>query len=149
MAAKKKRRAYSDDDKANALAALAANGGNVAKTARQLKLPRVTLLRWSAGQVHPEVSNLGHQKRKALDRKLEDLAHRLVDALPGKIDRATLAQAAVALGIAIEKMRLLREQATDINADANLSDDERLARIVAILDRARERRTRQPSTADG
>lgn len=41
------RRQYSDNDKAAALAALDANGGNVRGTAKQLKLSHATLQRWS------------------------------------------------------------------------------------------------------
>jgi hypothetical protein len=41
---------------AEALAALAANGGNIARTARQLGIPVSTLKRWATGTAHPEAN---------------------------------------------------------------------------------------------
>lgn len=50
------RRRYSDSERAEALAALAANAGNRAKTARQLGIPRQTLAEWvAAGELAPGV----------------------------------------------------------------------------------------------
>jgi hypothetical protein len=43
------RRRYSDEDRAVALAALAANGNNLRRTARQLGIPRASLLAWRNG----------------------------------------------------------------------------------------------------
>ena len=44
------KRSYSDEQKASALAALAANGGNARLTAAQVGVPRTTLLKWAAGK---------------------------------------------------------------------------------------------------
>jgi hypothetical protein len=59
---------------------------------------------------------------------LEALAWKLIATLPKKISKATLAQIATATGIAIDKMRLLREQSTSI-AGRDMTDDERLSRL--------------------
>ena len=110
----KGRRSYSDEQKAEALAGLDANAGNVARTARQLGLPRKTLDQWAKGLVHPDVANLRQQKKEALAVRLEVLAGQLLDAMPGKIAGASLIQIAVALGIVIDKMVLLRETANGL-----------------------------------
>ena len=107
----KARRSYSDEQKALALAGLDANAGNVARTARQLGLPRKTLDQWAKGRVPPGVANLRHQKKEALADRLEELAGRLLDAMPGKIAGASLIQLAVAVGIIIDKMVMLRQTA--------------------------------------
>jgi hypothetical protein len=112
------KRTYSDEEKASALAGLAANGGNVLLTARQAGVPRTTLRKWADGVIHPSVAQMGHEKREDLAGRLEDLAHRIVDAIPGRLSDADLKQLGVCLGIAVDKMRLLREQPTSIEGQA-------------------------------
>jgi transposase len=101
-------RRYSDDYRATALAALDANGGNVARTARQLAIPRKSLEGWARGPVAAEVASFRHQKKEALADALEAVARRLLDALLGKVKEASLLQLAIALGICVDKMLLLR-----------------------------------------
>ena len=47
------KRSYSDEEKASALAALAAISGNVKQTASQTGVPRATLQRWASGELRP------------------------------------------------------------------------------------------------
>ena len=106
-------RGFTEDDKAAALAALAANAGNVSKTARDLGIPRTTLSRWSNGErITDGVTAKAHVKKSALADELESLARILVGAMPEKVADATLQQSATALGITVEKMLLLRGEAT-------------------------------------
>ena len=138
------KRSYSDEQKASALAALAANGGNAKLTAAQIGVPRTTLLKWASGEgVHASVTDIGHEKKQGLADRLEGLAHRLVDAIPGKIAEADLKQLSVSLGIALDKMRLLREQPTSIEGH-DLSDDEKLAMLRQLAERAHARRLGLP-----
>jgi len=103
------RRSYSDADKATALAALDANGGNVKRTASQLNIPHKTLDDWAHGRkLHPAVAELRTVKKGALADKFENLAHHLLDAMPEKIQKATLSQCAVTAGIAVDKAKILR-----------------------------------------
>jgi len=132
------KRSYSDEEKGNALAALAANGGNALLTSQQTGVPRTTLQKWADGAVHPCVPEMGQQKRQELADRLEGLAHRLVDAIPGKIADSDLKQLSVSLGIAVDKMRLLREQPTSIEGH-DLSDDEKLAMLRQLAERAHAR----------
>ena len=111
MATKKQ---YSDEDKASALAALDANGGNASKTARQLGIPRITLLDWSKNRgVSDDMSELRQVKKVELAEKLEEIAHKLADAIPGKINDATLQQTATSLAIAVDKLQLLKGEPTE------------------------------------
>ena len=122
--------AYSDSEKATALAALDANGGNVAATARQLKIPRKTLDGWKAGtNVHEEVAEIRQEKKRDLADEMEKIALNLVDAIPDKIKEASLQQTATSLGIAVDKMQLLRGKPTAINQDGEMTPEQRKARI--------------------
>lgn len=135
-------RSYSDEDRANALAALEANGGNITKTARELSIPIPTLRRWATGTAHPEASANATAKKGPLADKLEEVAWALAGGMLKKISKAKLSETAIALGITVEKMRLLRDQSTSNDGDG-LTDDERATRLMAILDLARARRDTQ------
>lgn len=103
------RRAYSDADKATVLALLDLNGGNVARTARTVRIPRKTLADWSKGRkINGHVAELRHQKKKELAELLEEFAFQLLEAVPEKIPDASLLDAMRSLGIAIDKVLLLR-----------------------------------------
>lgn len=132
-------RTYTDVEKAEALLAVDANGGNVSLTARQLGIPGRTLATWVKGRVHPEIVKSCEAKRAPLADRLEELAHKLIDAIPGKIEKAKMQEVSVSAGIALDKMRLLRDQPTGIFADG-LSDEERAARLASILERGRQAR---------
>jgi transposase-like protein len=130
----KPRRRYTDDDRANALAALAANGGNVKRTAEQLGIPLQTLHSWASGARHPEASTSAEPKKGPMADRLEEIAWQLLEAIPGKIANAPLSQVATGMGIAIDKARLLRGEPTQI---AETRTDARLALLrerYAVLD---------------
>ncbi len=112
-----KRRRYSDEERASAIVALSANGGNVEGTAKQLGIPPATLEHWAKGRRHPEARQLAEKKRKPLADCLEALARKLAQAMPAKMEGASLQQIAVSMGIAVDKMLLLRGQ------DGNGQDD--------------------------
>jgi hypothetical protein len=114
MGVKGKQREYSDVERANGLAALAANGGNVAMTARQLGVPRQTLQRWIKPTDNEHVLRLRHEKKRDMADELERVAWLIIDSLPSKIKKAPLSQASTSMGIAIDKFRLLRNEPTSI-----------------------------------
>jgi hypothetical protein len=95
------------------------------------------------------VADLRHQKRGDLADRLEAVAHELLDALPAKIKDAPLNQLAVALGILIDKLILLRRQSAT-PAGGELGDEERIARLRQLAERVRHRRAQaaQGSAAD-
>jgi transposase-like protein len=139
------RRQYSDSDKAAALAALDANGGNANKTAKELGIGESTLRSWANGRgTHPEVAKLRERKKDEIAGRLVDIVHQIIDDMPSKMKDATLQQMATTLGIAVEKIQLLQGGATERQEVIdNLSDDERANRVAALLDRARARASGQ------
>jgi len=133
------KRQYSDDERAAALAALDANGGNVNKTAREEKIPRVTLIEWRDGRHPPVVSNIRQRMKGDLAAALEEIAWKCVEAWPAAIDKATAGQIGASMTVCVEKMRLLRDQPTGIQEtrDQDLTPDERTERISELLDHRR------------
>lgn len=128
---------YSDNDRATALAALDANGGNVKATARQTGIPIGTIRHWRATEAGG--AELRTQKKVDLASELEAIALRLVAALPDKIGDASLQQVATSLGIAVDKMQLLRGQPTVRTAtsreDYSQKSDDELYAIIADAER--------------
>jgi hypothetical protein len=145
------RRRYSDEERANALAALAANGGNVNQTARQLNIPEPTVRHWANGNVHPDVVKDHEEKKESMAVALDRVAQQLLDAIPGKIDKANLSHTATAMGIAIDKARLLRGEPTSISKEMDdLPEDEidrRIATTEAALADVKARQARQASAS--
>lgn len=114
-----KRHRYSDEDRANALAALAANGGNVNLTARQLGIPETTLRQWSKGQRRPEAAQMSEGKKEPLAERFEGIAYALLDHAGESLTDLNARDAIFSAAIAVDKMRLLREQPTAINKNDN------------------------------
>lgn len=129
------KRQYSDNEKAGALAALDANGGNVNQTAKQLGIPRKTLGMWAHNRhLSADVADIRQEKRKELSARLEDLAHTLVDILPGKLPKASVRDLAGALIVAVDKMQLLKGAPTAISKDVSeRTNEERAARILELV----------------
>lgn len=111
------KRRYTDEERAQALAALTANGNNVSRTAGQIGIPPATLTSWHRGLRHPEATQMCHEKKGPLADRLEEVAGKLLDAIADKIQGASLQQIATAMGIAIDKARLLRGEPTAINEE--------------------------------
>ena len=132
------RRDYTDHEKANALALLSI--ARVEDVAKQTGIPARTLRAWKANPPKG-AAELSHEKEASLADELRHAARALVGAIPGKIAEAPLNHTAIALGIIFDKLQLLEGRPTSIDEvrDA-LSDDDRAARVAALLDRARARR---------
>lgn len=124
---------YTDEQRAEALAALEANGGNLSATHRVTGYPISTIKRWR-DEPDPRLADLGNRKKADLSDKLEEIAYALADAIPGKIDAASLQTIAVSLGITIDKLRLLKGEATEVTevrgSDARRELAERIARLT-------------------
>jgi transposase-like protein len=122
------KRSYTDDERGNALAALAANAGNVNKTARQMGIPVKTLRNWARGERHPESAQMGQRKKGPLADVFEELTRQLLGGMtPAKIAAATLQQLATSAGIAVDKMQQLRGKPTIVTE--TLTEQELDARI--------------------
>lgn len=83
---------YSEDEKLHALAVLAANSGNLSKTARETGIPRLTIREWRGSQLstHPEIDTLKTEiqsERKALMKEvLHSGLQRALELLPTEKD---------------------------------------------------------------
>lgn len=127
--------AYSEDQIGEALAVLAANDGNAARTRRGLKAAgwervptRRTLRRWqeserrvkeTPSQATPREVASGenaHHKKEALADRLEAMADVLVSDLmdPERRTEASYHELVGGLKVATERMQLLRGSATEI-----------------------------------
>jgi hypothetical protein len=127
-------RRYSDSERAAALAALDANGGNVRKTAKQIGVPRKTLEEWSAGHCHPEVQEIRKECRATLAERFEQIIHQILDVMPGKIADSGLQQLVVTAAIAVDKMQLLKGANQSGNSGKPaLTNEQRIAAITGLL----------------
>jgi len=106
----REKRTYTDDEKAASLASLDACGGNFSQAARAAGVPEATLRTWAGKPETARSGALRAQKKADLADSLESLAWRLLKAARSKekIKSASLSQVVVALGIALDKVQLLR-----------------------------------------
>src|SRR5438552_2907279 len=114
------KRRYSDVEKAGALLVLEACEGNYSEAAMQTGIPIMSLHDWSMGKgVCPALTEIRNAQRPALADMFESVAYKLTAAALGdddRIERASVRDLLIGAGIAVDKMRLLREQPTDIHA---------------------------------
>ena len=132
------RREYTDNERANALALLAIS--RVEDVHETTGIPIGTLKDWKRKPPRGALE-LQPEKEATLAEELRHAARALVGAIPSKIADAPLNHTAIALGIIFDKLQLLEGKPTSIGEvrDA-LPDDERAARVAALLDAARARR---------
>lgn len=113
----RKHKTYSDSEKAETLVALDLNGGNLSKTQRDTGVPINTIKDWRDGKVTDDVTKLRTGKKIELSQVFEDLAYKLTGALnEDTVAKMSGQQLMTSAGIAVDKMRLLRDQATTISA---------------------------------
>lgn len=106
-----RRRQWTDEEKAEILAALDANGGNVKRTARQCGVAVSTLRGWAKGRgTNAGVSKLRPQKRGELADALEDIAWQVIGLLPSKLECAEVRELSTLLGVSLDKLLVLRGQ---------------------------------------
>jgi hypothetical protein len=113
------KRDYSEDEKAEILAVLDANEGNRKRTARQLKVPRTTIITWENKPMSENLDSLRHQKKRELADKIDEVVWQIVTAMPEKIEKAGLKDSAIAMGTGIDKSNLLRGDPTSITGSAD------------------------------
>ena len=111
-------RDYSPEFKAEALAHVAANNGNVWRTANELGIPEPTLRDWTAQASRYRA--LQEQKQLDLAQKHENNLHRLADSVTDTdLQTVPFIQKVTAIGILTDKMQLLRNQPTSITEHLN------------------------------
>ena len=112
---------YSVAQKAEVLALVEANKGNVDKTARETNIPHQTIRFWLANK--ERFSNVQTIKQVELASLAESNAHLLGNSIANHdLDSASLSQKATAFGIMIDKMQLLRGLPTNITESVERQD---------------------------
>lgn len=133
--------AYTDDQKAEALTVLAACKNDYAHAVRflsehhQIEVSNKQLRRWAKGEFTNEVVDKNVPLKKAsLADRLEALAHRFVDIAHEKAEDAPVSALMTGVGIAVDKMRLLRDESTTINESrSEASHSERVETVLTLL----------------
>ena len=132
----RKRRNFTEEEKAVALETLNLNGGNLERTAEALGLVRETLRQWSIGHcVSEEVfADFAQKKAGRMTAKLRALADRLADSLASeeKIESARYGELNAAFGTIFDKLRLIDAQPTAITE--NRTDTEQKEKALALLE---------------
>lgn len=102
------KRYYLAGEKADALALLQANRGNVKQTARELGVPRRTLGDWSHGKgVDEEVRRMTERSKKRLAANFMQEAREAVQAAAEKRPKATYRDLMIGAAVAVDKAQLL------------------------------------------
>ena len=121
MTARRKRKTYDDNFRADTVLMLEAAGypnqkGALTAVAKKVKAPPRTISRWFNKENNPPPDRLVKEKRGELVERLEDMAHMLLDAMGVDIGEngVDAVRAAVAMGITIDKWQLLKGEPTGI-----------------------------------
>ena len=96
---------YSLERKAEILALVEANGGNVLQTATDTGIPHQTIRFWLANE--GRFSQIRNDKRIELSSKLKLIAHQCADLLPDRLPNASVRDIVGAMAQSIEKSQLL------------------------------------------
>ena len=124
----RKYKSYSDVEIANALAVLDSHGGCVYAAAREMSLPPTTLRQWARGECRPIAPELRESSKEALAEQCHALAWDFLEIAERKAEQMHPAQAVVAAGILIDKVAMLRGDATQV---IEHRDDSRHAELTA------------------
>jgi len=112
---KRRCRSYSDREKAETLATLDANGGNLARTARDAGIPRRTVAFWRDHPPNADVEVLRVQCGSDLAAAFEAMAWKLLERANGASADIPAGRLVTDAAIATDKARLLRGQPTQIH----------------------------------
>lgn len=127
-------RRYSDKEKAEALAAFD-SCKRVTQVAAETGIPRKTLTEWIHGRHSDDVAELRPEKRENLADMLETYIRKALPVAIEKVDDANPAHLMTSVGIAIDKMRLLREESTTIAESRHESREEKLKRAAELVEK--------------
>lgn len=107
-------RPYPDEEKAAALALLAAHGGNLSTAAKAVGCARRTLKRWRDDS-DVAMSQIAHQKKAELEELFKAEIIAAFGSMADKRGAASYRDVATAVGIFFDKLRLMGEQSTEIH----------------------------------
>jgi len=134
--------AYTEQQRADTLIALEANGGNIKLTSEQLGIPRPTIYTWLSDNLtlksdHAiETAELLPATREAFKTRLTSLRNQVLGHLEENFVDLSARESVVALGILIDKVELLEGNATSRTAVVGNGEtiDEAITRITNELE---------------
>jgi len=149
--------AYTEQFRAEALVTLEANGGNILQTSEQLGIAQATLSKWvaenrdikeSSSDLAIAASELVPETRESFISELKTLRNKVLRHLDGIVEDLKAREAAITLGILIDKTELLEGNATSRTAVVGNGEtvDEAIKRLSAELE-SRPDRTSLPEVA--
>lgn len=149
--------AYTEQFRAEALVTLEANGGNILQTAEQLGVGQATLKSWvtqnrdikeSSSDLAIATAELVPETRESFISELKTLRNKVLRHLDGIVEDLKAREAAITLGILIDKTELLEGNATSRTAVVGNGEtvDEAIKRLSAELE-SRPDRTPLPEVA--
>ena len=149
--------AYTEQFRAEALVTLEANGGNILQTAEQLSIGQATLSKWVAenrdiketsSDLAVATAELVPETRESFISELKTLRNKVLRHLDGIVEDLKAREAAITLGILIDKTELLEGNATSRTAVVGNGEtvDEAIKRLSAELE-SRPDRTPLPEVA--
>lgn len=113
-----KRKRYTDEFRASAVVALRVAGypnvkGALERTAQNLGIPAMTLLRWAKGQSNPPPNEIVTEKKGQISDLIRQEIYGILGEMETKRQSARYSELATALGIAIDKLQILTDQPTE------------------------------------
>ena len=136
------RRHYSDEARAAALAVLDANGGLLARSAREAGVPRSTLQLWAQDRdraASPEVRHQAREGAAEVYASIRDKGQRLLDGALGHLTPEGLASDARLLvavntvtATATDKGQLLRGEATERVEHVDVTPEEAVEQMQRL-----------------
>lgn len=116
--------------------------GALTRVANHLKISTTTLKRWATGESNPPPNKIVAEKRIDLRQAIRDELQLIIEAMSSARDDADYKALGVVFGVLVDKLMLLENRPTErIAHDVNLTEQERVSRIAALLDTARNRGT--------
>ena len=111
---------YSLDRKAEVLALVTANGGNVRRTSEDTGIHHATIQYWM--RTSDRFAEIQPLKESNLSLKLKAIAHQCADMLPEMLPSASVREVVGAMAQSIEKAQLLDGQPTSITESIERQD---------------------------
>ena len=114
----KSRRRYTDDERATYVAMLAAEDypdrlGALKKVSEFAQVHTNVLRRWWKATSNPPPTELVTQKKGAIEDRLQEIVHKVLDLLPDSLEVASTRDLITALGVSVDKWQLLRGEPTE------------------------------------
>jgi transposase-like protein len=120
------KRQYSDNEKGAALAFVDFKGGNTREASKVLGIPHTTLQDWLKERgTNEDVTEIRTEKKEEISTLIEAAVRDMVGASKDKIGTANFQQLWTGVGIAVDKMQLLKGEPTSINGDVTLTTEQR------------------------